>query len=510
MNAEELYQAITEAPDALVEEAADPALARRGPVRHWKGLVAAALAVAVGLGGMGLSGLLGGRGFPPGAASGMGGHEDGSLFLSYGGPVFPLTVDGDAAGLRADRDLSYDFSGWGTEDRDLAVTDAYTLTNSGDADRDVTLLYPYAGTLTDPAPALTLDGAALEAEQVLGDYAGGFTGAGSGPLTSVNLAHPRSWEDYKALLSDGGYLASALDPKREPVLDQAVTVYEFSGFAAEYEGAPAATLAMEFSMDDAATTVLTYGFDGAAWDEERGWRQCSFFVPQPGTAWADRPKLVAVVGEDIGEYTLQGYVDGGCDAPLDGVAAQVERHETTLGQLVDRLARWEVERDDSGLFLRNGLDSPDQVPYGLYYRAVCQLLAEYGPLADGGVERYEDGRLDEILSEAASMKRVLYLRAQVTIPAGGSVAVSARLDQEGSFDFAGTGGKNQGVYGYDMVTQVGTALDFGTLTARLEGAGSVEIVRQNYGFDLAGGVTEVVLDPAQEHYYLEVKARGDG
>ena len=39
----------------------------------------------------------------------------------------------------------------------------------------------------------------------------------------------------------------------------------------------------------------------------------------------------------------------------------------------------------------------------------------------------------------------------------------------------------------------------------------LEIVRQNYGFDLGSGITRVSIDPAQQHCYLEVRRaqRGD-
>ena len=33
----------------------------------------------------------------------------------------------------------------------------------------------------------------------------------------------------------------------------------------------------------------------------------------------------------------------------------------------------------------------------------------------------------------------------------------------------------------------------------------IAIVRQNFGFDLAAGLTSVPLAPDQEHYYLEVR-----
>ena len=42
-------------------------------------------------------------------------------------------------------------------------------------------------------------------------------------------------------------------------------------------------------------------------------------------------------------------------------------------------------------------------------------------------------------------------------------------------------------------------------TATLEDRGLITIVRQNFGFDLEKGVNTVTLDPAEEHYYLEVK-----
>jgi len=35
----------------------------------------------------------------------------------------------------------------------------------------------------------------------------------------------------------------------------------------------------------------------------------------------------------------------------------------------------------------------------------------------------------------------------------------------------------------------------------------VEIVRQNFGFDLVGGIKSVILDENVEHYYLEVRKK---
>ena len=48
------------------------------------------------------------------------------------------------------------------------------------------------------------------------------------------------------------------------------------------------------------------------------------------------------------------------------------------------------------------------------------------------------------------------------------------------------------------------AVLFGTCAA-LVNTDTIEIVRQNLGFDLENGVTQVSLDLAEPHYYLEIR-----
>ena len=60
--------------------------------------------------------------------------------------------------------------------------------------------------------------------------------------------------------------------------------------------------------------------------------------------------------------------------------------------------------------------------------------------------------------------------------------------------------------GYDMVTRLGNNLIFTEQTASLEDRGQIEIVRQNFGFDIENGIDEVELDMEEPHYYLEVRA----
>ena len=91
--------------------------------------------------------------------------------FSYAGPVLPLTVWGGE--LTAARTVTVDLS----REMMAAVTDRYEVTNETDADRTVTLLYPFAGRFTSPSeilPTLTLNGEPLQAELAVGDYAASF------------------------------------------------------------------------------------------------------------------------------------------------------------------------------------------------------------------------------------------------------------------------------------------------------------------------------------------------
>ena len=136
---------------------------------------------------------------------------------------------------------------------------------------------------------------------------------------------------------------------------------------------------------------------------------------------------------------------------------------------------------------------------------MTETVLSSGVLADTPADRYIDGRLDDLLWDVLVQERVLYLSFPVTVPAGGSVTVSAGYWKAPSYDFACSGSENVGLQGYDLMTRLGSTLDFTAQTAALANAEGIELVRQNCGFDLEAGVTEVPLDPTEPHYYLEVR-----
>lgn len=518
MTREMLYDAITEVRDELIVEAIEVKPAKSKV--HWLkfGSIAAAFAVVAGLG----AGVVSGK-IPwlriGGSAGGSGHGDNSSTFMSYAGPVFPLTTVRGGDDLTAERTITYDFEGWMAGDFNrlyysLPVTDSYTLTNPTGEDKTVTLLYPFVGTLTDSKgydhyPVLTVDGEKADAALRAGGYAGGFgNGIFANQEGSLNLRRPQSWEDYQALLSDGRYQASALEDW--PDLSHIpVTVYEITNpWLAEDAEGTSPNIQARFALDYDETTVLTYGFNGAGFDREAGTMMNLFSVLRPHEYTATeileeeriKPHYIIVIGNSVEDFRLVGAQNGNSEDTVEylewsvEIGADLRQYETDLESALRTVFDWSYRNE-----VWDGQITPDMV-----FGAMKDCLLRYGLLSDNPADRCFAGMLEEL--DYAGVDRVLYLETKVTIPAGGSVTVEARMLKEASFDFAGASSRRStGVYGYDLVTRLGTSLVFTSQTARAMNTRNVEIVRQNYGFDWENGVDTVTLDPAVEHYYMEVR-----
>lgn len=540
MNAERLFEAITNLSDTLVEEATVC------PARNrWKRYtaLAAAAALVIGLGAAGLHSLRLGT-----AQAGGAGSEDGTTFMSYAGPVFPLSLAEENDQITAERALTLDFAPWqGTwisneaqrkeaeengmapdalqsyaeelaelypeggyqqSSRDLQVTDAYTLTNHAAEDQTILVRYPFAASaqyLAARTPTLTLDGAAIETTLYAGVYSGGFQDAiGSDTGARLNLLEPDNWQVYEQLLQSGGYEETAFAPTQD-LHGIPVIVYEITDISGpeKTKKMPNPTLAVEFNMDYDKTQVLTYEFNGGRFDQEQGTQQVSCSVPQQNGSVSQKPRThyVLVLGEDVQNLTIQGYHDGGCDPgkEIDGVTANVRRYESDLGTILHTvLQQWRAAYGQS-----DDLAAP--VSEELQERLFLELFTNYGSGSDDPAERYEGGNLDLLIGECLTLERVFYLQAEITIPAGGSVTLTTEQNKAASFDYFCAHTENRGIYGYDLVTQLGSRLQFTSRRVTLEDRGFVEIIRQNFGFSETQKT--VTLDPAVAHYYLEVREK---
>lgn len=497
-----LFDGITYIHDDIIEAALDTQL--KANCQKWRkwAAIAACTVVVIGISSaLVLKNLL-----PSGgnAGSSSSGHAEGSsVFMSYAGPVFPLTLSEPDDSITASRNIAYDFSMpsedslrvWGTN-----VTDSYTLSNTSEKDKTVTVLYPFAGSFNDlnkQMPDIAIGDQQVSPALYAGAYSGGFTGiyGSDNPNGSENILQLNSWEGYKLLLKDGSYQSNAFSAY--PVLSQQVTVYTFTDFQAPLEEYNAATQAISFTIEPVKTTILQYGFEGMDWDEN-GYREYSYFVPD-GASMRSNTKLLIVLGDDITNYTLQGYKNGATENgnELDGVSVTVTRSQEVLSDVMGRLI------DD--FFTTYGDGTMQTISDQMFLRAVSEFLYQYGLLSDTTRDRYQYGMLEDIISETKNLKRVFYLEFPITIPASGHITVTANLHKKPSFDFACSGSDNVGIQGYDLVTRLGSNLHFETVTAEITNIEDIEIIRQNFGFDHSAGIIKVTLDPFIEHYYLEIK-----
>lgn len=459
-----------------------------------------------------------------GNSSGEGRGGEGITYMSYAGPVFPLsTLNGSNTNtLMAERNVNYDFSPYQTFMQSYEmdgktysyeryatqsiVTDSYVLTNTGQEGKAVTLIYPFAARLSDNLnilPKVTVDGETVETMLHIGPYSGGFEGAysvGADMTETLNLAELDSWEKYQALL-DADYQARAFDAL--PELTQPAVVYEISDMYGESsEEAPAPSLNMEFTIDYEKTKILTFGFNGTTSDRTTGYCARSLFIPPKGSVDYGESAYLIVLGDDIGEYTLGAYINGACEEEMENAGGTVTRYETTLGDIFATVAKRYLDQYKSVNYSEDA-NILSTITEDTFIGLAAELLCDCGVLSDTPAMRYDLGMLDiDMFGESVHLGRVMYLAFDVCLPAGGSVEVTLEMLKKASIDFIGEGRDRNG---YDMVTGLDSSLIFTEQTASVSNTENIEILRQNFGFDLENGITKVELDLAQEHYYLEIR-----
>ena len=425
--------------------------------------------------------------------------DEPSTFMSYAGPVLPLQITKPNASVTVERTVTLDCSQYDAAQADREnrnetetnVEDRYLLHNPTEEEQTLQLSYPSCGRLLDTVnrmPRILVDGDAVQTQRFAGDRLN--------EIGAEGYEEKRSYEDYIALLRNGSYREKATE--KFPDLNRDAMVYEFRETAADTGKWPAATLAVSFHTNE-NTQVLTYGFDGFQWDE-KGPRTYSFFVPKEGTpAYSQRHDLI-VLGEDITEPVWKGYETGAMEKEIP-VESALTRRETKLDEVLrsllqDHVARWDAREGEKMLSFFSEED---------YLGWVSGFLLEIG-----AVDKQEDrhimaSMLEDVFSQNDRFDRVFFQDFTVQIPAGESVEVVIEQFKDASLDYAGSGSKNEGVYGYDLLPAAGVSLPVTELTLRLVNAESIAIVRQNIGF--TENDDTVTPDPAEEHYYVEIERK---
>lgn len=148
-------------------------------------------------------------------------------------------------------------------------------------------------------------------------------------------------------------------------------VYEFSDYKAPLKEYQVATEAISFTIDPSKTTILQYGFEEMTWIE-KGYREYSYFVPDGVTMRAESHLLI-VLGDDIADYSLQGYKNGSTELgnELDTVSSTVTRYEGVLSDVVSRLIDDYFSEYGDGAGLSKGISKE------LYFGALAEFLYQH-------------------------------------------------------------------------------------------------------------------------------------
>lgn len=412
-------------------------------------------------------------------------------FDSYAPPALPLTSVSGAEDLTAERDVTMDFTSLAFDciyPERTRVTDRYLVTNPTGETVTTQLAFPLFWDPYDHTfaiPTVTVEGGAVETSLY----------ASLDAAQSVERAD--HFGELQEALAQTDFLAEALSSA--PALDTPVTVYHISNFTwPDSEDPQALRIGVIYSRNE-NTTVWKYGTMDMTENEELGIDYMLLHVPTDDTPWIMNEAYLIVEGPDVVNLAIQGYrgYEVTESAMVDGVRADVEEYQSTLGEMVALLAQ----------------DYTQYTPYdriGMRERLPAQLLYE-GAARRIASDLYSNQAIDvlhslsELFASVESERRLMYQIFSVTIPAGETITVQTQYILPGSVDFYGFAGVTSDRTGFELATTLGSNLRFTGLSATLEGEDAIlDFRNQNFGFDPENGITEVTLDPETERYYLTI------
>lgn len=399
----------------------------------------------------------------------------------YNGPILPLSSLSGGEGLEVSRDVTLDFAiyyelkEYSHAPERVRVTDAYTLTNPTEQTVTVKLSWPFEGRLSEQLPVITVDGEPAQATvwpaKALNDGKGGINDFG----------------EYAAALSEKDLLAEAMAPAQ--TWDQTVKVYHF--YNLNYEGE-------EREVPPMLGISYKYSNKTNLW-----MRSCDMSGIADGREHLyfdlDEDVWLYVVGEDLQELEIGGAIVHTFGihtaSQAEGVTWEVETFDASFSDCL-----WEAVQ-----VYTCGEDCPGGalVTPEMLYNHTMGEIAEKKQMPGNSYSM--EGYFYELYTD----QRMLYWVFPVEIPAGESVTVTGSYVKKRHYF------SDEVRHGYDLATTLGSDLHFTEQKVRLVNTepvaimpryedGQVKGFRQNFGFDLHKGITEVTLDLTQEWYYVDL------
>ena len=192
--------------------------------------------------------------------------------------------------------------------------------------------------------------------------------AGCGQNSSSSVAESvkleGTLEEILAKVYDGVTdLPMTMEQELTEAVDQAERVCRLPGLipegifthfasADEEAGVPNPSIRVGFDLDYDQTTILSYGFHAGRYDREGGSMIQGFSIPDETDSRYGRTFYLLVVGEDVENMTIGGYVTGGTDPDtqeLEGCGVTVERYKSDLDTMLREILTpvWEERSQDT-------------------------------------------------------------------------------------------------------------------------------------------------------------------
>lgn len=413
--------------------------------------------------------------------------------LFFSGTVLPLTLEEENTNILAVRNIDFDFKKFDSFENEgnVVITDSYSLTNTSQKTQVINVKYPYIESLYEidsNKPDVKVNGKDVSANIAIGRY-----------------------DDESILLDNFDY----------SLLDEKVVVYEYivpqdansenGCFTVQISG-------VENERDQTMSTKIlenniyrvnmkNYNLVGNT--EYHG------FLTEDVKESGKNPMLIFYGTEPEAEdYKEQGYESIIYSESTEKNDLNVERirYESTFEEVLKRLIDEEIEeikKDNENL----------EVSKELYYKVagyvLCQVIEdnndgvnefylEQDTNTDSFGDRWEDS-ISEIVATVYDEACEYFISKEIEISAGETVTFEISYEKEGKHSKTVPDSKYLGRYGYDNMINLGTNLYFEQQNASVEDHGYIDIVNQNYGFDLENGVKDVVLDMGIDYYYMVVK-----
>lgn len=417
------------------------------------------------------------------------------------GPLMPVTLAQANSSVTAQRDMTYDFSDVTKKsDGFVAIRDSYEFTNSSDEDQTVTLLYPYQGTIykmdNGSKPSVSVDGEIVDAEVATGSYYGKDS---FGYDQLLSFAH--STDEMDCIIGD---VASHADVKEvdEELWNKNVLVYEFSDVKCAGNPTEYGAYAVKFKTDD-YKNIYFQDIGGVTYYE--GYLYAGFYVEDVMNG--DTPKIIFLDGNEPEDYSEQGYscMEFFEQYEVDDVSASMTKRKVSFGQVFDEVMtsnrvaeKWGEERELSA--------QEQQLWKGFTAQIVSDVVSRNAKDEEyDDMSAYFSNNLSDMAYYAYTGTALFLVKNEVTIPAGGSIHVEYEYLKQGMHELTCPEPDFCDCYGYDNAINMGTNMTFTKQVANIAEQGNIEIIDQNYQFDLEAGVKSVDLELDAERYYMIVR-----